>query len=313
MPLRHDCCRPGLVGHLHPHRESCIYGRTPIGTWNDPKPNLKHTILRSLSAQKRQGPPSPPGFGKLPYELLETIFHRLCGKEVAAVRLVSTEWEAASRPFFASLHLAKSVFWITSSQLDLLELLVQRFGEFMQELYIAADSFTISGISRAMKRYLKYRYSHVVASRYSEEAGGCREYSKSILAIRTTYIGQWFKKNEWHTYCDKANSRRFFWYYAVSILSQSYLRLSGKDVTRLASVLDRLPNCRIKVLNLSYEAYKLTTNVQAYGRAAPAHAFEMASYCSTREGEPHAISNKYAEHVLEEALTRRRLICSDLS
>ena len=77
---------------------------SPIADWRScPKtaPTRATRLRNHLLPKRRQiRPSSPLGLSKLPYELLAQIFNDLTGREIAAVRLVCTEWELATRAFF---------------------------------------------------------------------------------------------------------------------------------------------------------------------------------------------------------------------
>ena len=200
--------RPRLLDYDR-HREQ-VPGRYPVSVWRNPKATLRKRVSDAIFPKKKQSPSSSAGFGKLPNEVLNAIFYGLCGREIHSIRLVSSEWEVASRPFFAARHLSRSVFWLTSSNLDMLDSLSRKFGPYMHNLFIAADHFAISGLVRAWKQYMKYQYSHVVARHYDLEKNERHRCSKSVLEIKSHYLGQWFKHQEWRTYCDMSQSGRFF-------------------------------------------------------------------------------------------------------
>ena len=279
-----------------------------VSNWQDPKPRAKERLLRVCHFRTKQRSSSPLGLSKLPYELLDPIYHDLCGQEIAAMRLVCSEWELASRAFFAAIHLERSVFWLTHSNLRMLERLTERFGSYMQNIYVATDHFTIPGLVQAFRQFLRYRYSHVVARHYDFEEHTHDRGPKSVLEIKAHYLGQWFKQQEWHTYCDTKGSARFFWHFTRHIVSQAYLRRSRADLKRLTNAVGRLRNCDVNVVSLSYEPGQLNINAYAYGKPAPEHAFELALFCSHSYG---TFDNAYYDHVgkvVEEALERRNVL-----
>lgn len=136
------------------------YEQTPgivVSDWTVIELSWTQTILRRALYRTRQGCPSPLGMSKLPFELLEVFFGKLCGKEVHAVRLTRTEWERASRPFFAERHLRRSLFWLTPFDLRRLKRLAAKFGPYVRNVYIATDQFTVSGVWQVWLNYKEHR------------------------------------------------------------------------------------------------------------------------------------------------------------
>ena len=250
---------------------------------------------------------SRPGLELLPFELLMLIFDDLNGQDIRSVRLVNKEWELASRPSFALGHLSRSVFWLTSSGLNELEQLSSKFGPYMRTILIANDHFTISGFFRVFKRYWRDRRTVVKRSRYNKQLGRTIHTSYTILDIKSQHLAQYFKYHRWYDHGGERGIAPFFWRYFRNIVSQYWLRISGRDVSRLAAVMDGMPRCEAKVVSLSYEIGKLQTNARHYGKPAPKHAFELALlYAKEHEGADPAFSG-HVEWVVEEAMDRRKL------
>lgn len=57
-----------------------------------------------LPLEWTQSRKQPVGISKLPPEILELVFRQLCGREMGSMRLVCTEWEQTTRPFFEIHH-----------------------------------------------------------------------------------------------------------------------------------------------------------------------------------------------------------------
>ena len=275
--------------------------------WSDPRPDFRQRLVRAVLGKKRQGRPSPAGLGQLPFELLDLIFKKLCGREIHSVRLVSSEWEVASRPFFAASLLSRSVFWLTSSSLNMLDSLSCKFGPYIGIVYIAVDHFTLSGLARALKQYLRYRYWPHLAARYDLNEVE-PSLSKFVLEDKSRYIGQWFRQDQWHTYWNRYQTMRFFWSYLCNIISQACLYWSKRDLVRMERILIRMPACDIKAVSLDYEPEQLVTNAHKYGKPAPEHGFELALYCSGKHLMSDGTYFDHVERVVAEAVERRRLL-----
>ena len=294
-------------------------GRLPVTNWKDPPPKMKDRLAKVIFSRKRQADASPLGLSLLPIELLDLIFKKFCGKELHCVRLVSSEWELASRPFFAAKYLTRSVFWLTSSGVDMLEHLSRKFGPYMQKLFIAADNFTINGLWRALTQYLRYRF---VPIETAEAESIFRpqfapivvdfifrpRLSPTVSYLKYQTLERWCRNEVWHVYCDKRQSAMFLRRYACNIVSQCWLRWLRKDVSRLAPILEQLPQCGVHVVNVRYEPDKLANNTEAYGKPAPEHALELALYCSGNRRVSDAKYSRHVERVVEKALKRRKLV-----
>lgn len=266
-------------------------------------------MKRAIFPKKRQTMSSPSGLSKLPFELLDVIFKELCGKEAQSIRLTSKEWEFASRSFFAARHLSKSVFWLTSSSLRMLEHLACKFGPYMRELFLAADHFTMTGFKRAMGQYLRYRYSKMKGPLYEKRSQNWVHGSTSVLEVKTRSLGLWFKQCEWHTYRSTRQTRRFFIRYIQNIYSQAYLRVLNRDFAKLRRILEQLlDSCEVKVVSLRYDADALDTNSFAYGKPAPEHAFELALYGFGKDWGSDTEYFGYVERVIDKALERRTMV-----
>lgn len=256
---------------------------------------------------------SRPGLEVLPFELLVLIFEQLSGRDIRSARLVSREWELASRPSFASGHLSRSIFWLTSSGLGELGLLSSKFGPYMRTVLIASDHFTLSGFYQVFRRYWHDKRT-VVKSRYNKQLGRKVHTAHTILDVKSQHLAQFFKYHRWYNHGDGNRIALFFWQYICNIFSQYWLRISGRDVAELAAVLDRMPRCEVNVVSLSYEIGKLQTNARLYGNLAPKHAFELALLCAEkRDGADTDDYSGHVEHVVEEALRRRKLRLGDVN
>ncbi|TKA69861.1 hypothetical protein B0A55_08925 [Friedmanniomyces simplex] len=92
--------KPRLAHHKPEYVLTPTTPGSPVADWRTPRHTLVTRLRRALFPNIRQGRASPLGLSKLPYELLHPIFDHLCGREMAATRLVCREWELASRRFF---------------------------------------------------------------------------------------------------------------------------------------------------------------------------------------------------------------------
>ena len=250
---------------------------------------------------------SHSGLEKLPFELLMLVFDALSGRDIRSARLVSKEWELASRPSFASGHLSRSIFWLTSPGLRELEQLSSKFGPYMRTILIATDQFTLSGFIHIFRRYWHDSRTVIKRSRYiNEKFGRTAHTSYTILDIKSHHLRQFFKYHRWDNHGLQSRVAQFFWQYVCNIFSQYWLRMSGRDVSRLAAVLSGMPRCEAKVVSLSYEIGKLQSNSRLYGKPAPKHAFELALFCAIKQDDADANHSGHVERVVEEANNRRK-------
>lgn len=241
----------------------------------------------------------------LPFELVTLIFQNLSSQDLRCARLVSRNWEASSRPCFASKHFSRTIFWLTSSGLRDLDQISRKFGPYMKTIYIASDRFTVIGFVAIFKQYLHDRRKTYT---YNSERRKMEPTSCSVLDVKTHHLTQYFKHQRWPYSCNDRRITRFFLDYFSNIFSQWWLRASRRDVARLAAVLERVPQCDVKVVTVSYEIGKLQSNALLYGKPAPEHAFELALFLAGRKVDGDAGYLAHAERVVEEAFERRQIL-----
>lgn len=272
---------------------------------------------------------------KLPFELLEMIFRCLCGKETLAVRLVCTEWEQTSRPFFAERYLVRSLFWLTRTDLRRLQSLARRFGPYTRKVYITTDRFTLSGLGAVWREYKRQRdylrnLTETVArnrpdallQRWTSTAQG-REIEIEIdlvgsivqpLSDNQTYGGRYFRHayqqhqplSPWKTLRLWQFSRQFL----CNVLGQTWMRICGSDRRILMRIAKMMPRGELRAVDVSYESEQLNWTQQTFGRPSPAFAFELALLCAD-EGALRC--EEYGEHVkrvVDEAMERKAMLSS---
>jgi len=233
----------------------------------------------------RQGGPSPAGLSKLPYELLCIVFHDLCGKETLAVRAVCTEWELASRPFFAERYLSRSLFWLTPAGLDQLEAFAYRFAPYMHQIFISTDCFTLTGLCRCLRRHLRCVWVQQAPTWLKP-----KRTSSNLLYFSRRYL------MDYRLPGDRARTRHFCVEYARTLISQLWLRWTGDDRVRLCEIVKLLsPQAEVHVAEVGYAPHQLSNNIELYGRAAPRHALKFALF-GAKNGVFSA-SRSYAKHV----------------
>ncbi len=241
---------------------------------------------------------------ELPFELVTLIFQNLNSQDLRSARLVSRDWEANSRSCFASKHFSRTIFWLTSSGLRNLDQISRKFGSYMRTVNIAADRFTIAGLVGMFKQYLHDRRK---TRKYNIELQKMIPTSYSVLDVKIHHLRQYFKHQRWPYSQNDPGIARFFWNYSCNIFSQWWLRSSGRDVSTLAAVLGRVPQCDVKVVTVSYEISKLQSNALLYGKPAPEHAFELALFLAGRNNEVDTGYSAQTERIVEEACERRHL------
>lgn len=249
---------------------SSINAKTPgyvVSNWRDPISDRKTGLKRVSLPRIKQNFSSPPGMSKLPYELLDQIVRELCGREIANMRLVCTDWELASRPFFAHFYLHKLLLWMAGSQLLFFKQLALKFGPYMKSVYIASDHFTISGLFPAIKNYHLYCKSRNLGPIHT-----------SYLSLNTKKLFNMKQSLHWK-HCSHTCTRSLFISWVAYSFSQTWLRLTHQDRRLLSELIALLPpSCEVEVVDLSYHGEELRHNVAKYGRAAPGFTFEMALF-----------------------------------
>lgn len=307
------------------------YEQTPglvRSDWREPKLSWTQKILRLLLCKVRQGTSSPPGMSKLPFELLDMIFRELCGKEVHAVRLICSEWEVASRPFFAERHLRPSLFWLTPSDLKRLEDLARRFGPYMRDMHIATDHFTISGLLQVWRNYKAHTsYIDQLAEAVIQDgkqtllrrqSTGEDENSSTLVlgsvhqALRDTGHprNQYFRhayqqRHPISPWKHRKHHTTFARYFLGGILTQAWMRLTGSDRRRLARIATMMPQGRLVAARLSYTAEKLNQNELVFGRASPGFATKLALLCGNGNVFVDGEYGEHVERVVGEVMRRR--------
>ena len=179
----------------------------------------------------------------------------------------------------------------------------------MSTIFIAAENFTIQGLLHALRQYTRFRYSTVEIFGHSSGFLHRKPISQPLLDIKTQYLGRWFKQRECSSYCDEAQTARFFCRYVLNIVSQYQLPLLKGDIVGLSPILDRIPRCDVKVVSQRYDVGSLRHNARVYGKPAPQHAFELALFCSRQPD----VDDEYldpVQRVVEEAV-RRQKVTSD--
>lgn len=288
-----------------------------LADWRERRTSWAQKTLRCVFYKVRQGRPSPLGMSKLPFELLDMIFRELCGKEVLAVRLVCSDWEKASRPFFAERHLRRSLFWLIGSDLRRLENFARRLGPHLGTMYIATDHFTIAGLRQVLRNYARHRdYLHDLASAVSDhgppallrranpddEEAETQTSRLGFLARPLRDQGKLGAEYFRHAYQQRRplspwkhlRLHSFLWHYLCNIVSQTWLRLTGHDRRWLAKISEMMPHGRLEAAKVSYGAERLNGNVYVHGRPSPGFAAELALLCGKGEG---LFDKEYGEHV----------------
>ena len=298
------------------------YEQTPgiiLSDWRNPKLSWLQKARRRLLYKIPQERPSPPGMSRLPVELLEMIFWELCGREVHAVRLVCTDWEKASRPFFAELHLKRSLFWMTGADLRRLERLASKFGPYMGTVHVATDHFTTSGLRQVWGRYTRHRDHLARLAELSKNNGDKAvaipkpdnpiQETDAVWVPQLGYIYSPLRDegkvgSEYFRHCYQQHQPlspwrhlrlyAFLWQYLCNMISQTLLHVTGEDERRLAEIAGMMPNGRLEAVRVSYKCERLNGNRQRYGRGAPAFAFELALLCGNGVA---LFDREYEEHV----------------
>lgn len=235
--------------------------------WSDPAPGWKTQVRRYLLPKIKQDSSSPPGMSKLPYELLVTIYQELCGFEIASTRLVCTDWELASRPFFAQQFLRKILLSVSVPQLRVVQRLADKFGPYIENVYISSDRFTILGLRTAIRNYRTYCLSSNFDTRHTA-------YLSLSAKRRSKAQGCHYWK-----YCNHLRAMNFFLTWFGYSVSQTWLRVTGLDLRLLSAIAAQLREMtEIQVVNLMYDGQELDRNLRSYGRAASIFPFEMALF-----------------------------------
>lgn len=262
--------RPGLV----------------LADWRSGRYSHTQRAFRFLLSKVRQGKSTPLGLSKLPTELLDMIFRELCGREVHAARMVCREWETASRPYFAELHLRQSLFWLTGSDLRRLEGIATRFGPHMYFISIATDCFKFSGVWRMWRNYRRYAIS--TAER------GSPGFLCDDKGSGPQYFRQAYRQDQPLSPWRYLRLRTFLWCCLCHATSQTALCITGGDQRRLARIMEMVPHGTLQAAALIYEAEQLNANEYKYGRASPAFAMELALLC----GQSGVLNDvAYEQHV----------------
>lgn len=312
--------QPRLV-HFHSQ-----YEQTPgliVSDWRRIELSWAQTILRRAFYRVRNGRASPLGLSKLPFELLDMIFGKLCGKEVHAIRLTCTEWDLASRPFFAERHLKRSLFWLTASDLRRLKRLAAKFGPYMGTVYITTDHFTFSGLWQIWVHYKEHRdYLNELTALTTQDRGEALltqgDSDAEETEVRTPFNGYVAQplRNEGmlgsryfrhacvqHRPLSPWRHLRlwpFLWHALCSTITQRLLRCTGLERRMLAQIAEMLPRGQLEAVRVEYAAEKLIANENEYGRASPHFACEVALLCVKADVLHDA---EYEEHV--ETLLRK--------
>lgn len=226
--------------------------------------------------------------------------------ELCAVRLVSRDWELASRSFFASKYISRPICWLTSSGLWELEQIPPRFWPHIQTIYVASTCFTLFGLRSMFMQHLHDKRTFIKSRNRTNRVSG------SLLAIKALHLGRVFTHYGWRHLNGRLQTMNFFWYYLRNIFWQRWLRISGSDVARLANVLEKMPNCNIEVVDVGYGVGDLFANDRNYGKPAPAYAFELALYSSSEQGHVDPGYTTHLVRVVEEAKRRRKQLLEKL-
>jgi hypothetical protein len=242
---------------------------------------------------------------ELPVELLALILQQLNSRDLKAARLVCKNWELISRPRFARRHLCRSVFWTTGSSLRELDQLSRKFGPYMKIIYIDATRFTLSGLSRLFKKFLRDRRATFTYLSYDVAAGCKVNQSATVLDVKSHHLANCFRRHGWQHDGTRFANVRFYWHYLRNIISQHWLRISGRDLQKIAGALNRTQGCEVKLVKLKNDVGQLQINSRLYGKPAPEHAFELALYTEEEAGVDTSYS-AYLIRVLAEVRKWRR-------
>nr|POE79558.1 hypothetical protein CFP56_07623 [Quercus suber] len=235
--------------------------------WKKTFPDWRTTVWRFLLPKTRQGRSSPAGLSSLPYELLASIFRRLCGFEIASVRLVCTDWEYVSRPFFAQQFGQKILSLVSGPQLRFTQRLVVKFGPYIKTIFISSDRYTVLGLKLAVRNYRTYCR--------------CKDYGPPHTAYLSLSAKGGSKSESciYWKYCSHTRALRYLIAWLGYSFSQSWLRMTGRDVQLLSAIAAQLPaTAEIHIVNLLYDGAELDNNARVYGRAAPSFAYESALF-----------------------------------
>ena len=260
-------------------------------------------MLRPRSS--KQSDPSLFSLNELPVELLALTLQHLNSRDLKAARRVCKDWELVTRPNFASRHLCRSVYWITASSLQELDQLSRKFGPYMKIIYIDATCFNSSSLVRLFKKFLQDRRTTFNYSRYDWAAECKVKQSATILDVKSHHLANYFTRQGWRYDGSRFAILRFYWHYMRNILSQSWLRLSGRDLSKIVDGINRTHGCELKVVNLRNEVGQLHVNSRLYGKPAPEHAFELA-LLSGEEADIDTLCSAHVDRVVEEAIKRRK-------